>query len=88
VALATTDLWDGRARSLQVTDAVNGWVRVRAVVTAADAGHLFDLRCHVREHLVGWIRDHGPGMPKRRVSVVEEAESSRRDGRLDRLHAG
>ena len=87
-ALATTDLWDGRTRSLQVTDAVNGWVRVRAVVTAADAGQLFDLRCHVREHLAGWIRDHGAGMPKRRVEVVPDATAGSRDERFERLHAG
>ncbi len=38
VALATTDLWDGRAKVLQVTDAVGGWVRVRALVTARGRG--------------------------------------------------
>lgn len=71
VALAGTDLWDGRAKVLQVTDAVGGWVRVRALVTASDAGRLFDLRCHVREHLVGWIRDRGAGVPRQRVTVLD-----------------
>jgi hypothetical protein len=32
-----TDLWDRRVSVLQVTDAVNGFVRVRALVSAADA---------------------------------------------------
>ncbi|GAA1157969.1 mechanosensitive ion channel family protein [Nocardioides aquiterrae] len=72
VALSTTDLWDGRAQVLQVTDAVGGWVRVRALVTASDAGRLFDLRCHVREHLVGWIRDNDAGVPRQRVEMVRD----------------
>lgn len=66
--LDDTDLWDGRARTLQVTDAVGGLVRVRALVTAEDAGALFDLRCHVREHLVRWLRDT-PGTPRARVRI-------------------
>jgi small-conductance mechanosensitive channel len=73
VALAATDLWDGRAHVLQVTDAVGGWVRVRVLVTASDAPRLFDLRCHVREHLVGWIRDHDAGVPRQRVEMVDPA---------------
>ena len=47
-----TELWDGRTKVLQVTDAVGGLVRVRVLVTATDAATLFDLRCHVREELV------------------------------------
>ena len=59
-ALETTDLWDGRVSVLQVTDAVGDSMRVRALVSAVDAPHLWDLRCFVREHLVAWIRDHHP----------------------------
>jgi hypothetical protein len=47
--LAENDLWDGRRGVLQVTDAVGGVVRVRIVVSASNAGALFDLRCAVRE---------------------------------------
>ena len=36
--------WDGRVGVLQVTDAVEGLVRVRMLVSAPDAGQLFDLR--------------------------------------------
>lgn len=71
-ALGATDLWDGRAKVLQVTDAVGGWVRVRVLVTAQDAPSLFDLRCHVREHLVRWVRDHAEaGLPRQRLELVE-----------------
>ncbi len=74
--LQGTDLWDRRAQTLQVTDAVGGVVRVRALVTAADAGRLFDLRCLVRERLVAWVRDHGFGLPRQRVEMLGEDEPS------------
>jgi hypothetical protein len=80
VALAGTDLWDGRFQNLQVTDAVGGWVRIRVLLTAGDASKLFDLRCHVREHLVRWVRDHDAGLPRQRVQVVGEPEPADRTG--------
>ncbi|MBQ1073831.1 mechanosensitive ion channel [Micromonospora sp. C31] len=65
-----TELWDGRVCVLQVTDATGGTVTVRALVSAADAGSLWDLRCLVREHLVAWIRDHRPtAMPRMRTEI-------------------
>jgi small-conductance mechanosensitive channel len=62
------ELWDGRVGVLQVTDAVGSVVRVRALVSAENAGALFDLRCHVRERLVVWLqREHGYGLPRLRL---------------------
>ena len=65
-----TELWDGRVCVLQVTDATGGTVQLRALVSAADAGSLWDLRCLVREHLVAWVRDHRPtAMPRMRTEL-------------------
>ncbi|MEO3820825.1 mechanosensitive ion channel family protein [Plantactinospora sp. B24E8] len=65
-----TELWDGRTCVLQVTDAVGGVVRLRALVSAGDAPRLWDLRCLVREHLVGWLRDQRPtALPRLRTEV-------------------
>jgi hypothetical protein len=58
--LETSELWDGRVCVLQVTDAVQGQIRLRALVSASDAPSLWDLRCLVREHLVAWVRDEQP----------------------------
>jgi hypothetical protein len=70
-----TELWDGRTKVLQVTDAVAGLVRVRALVTATDAARLFDLRCHVREELVSWVQvQDTDGLPRQRVELVEHEE--------------
>lgn len=59
--LRSNELWDGRTGVLQVTDAVDGYVRVRMLVSAANAGLLFDLRCHVREGMVKWLQRTQPG---------------------------
>jgi small-conductance mechanosensitive channel len=70
--LADTGLWDGRVKVLQVTDALAGYVRVRVLVTAKDAPTLFDLRCHVREQLIGWMQRHDEdGLPRQRTELVE-----------------
>ncbi|MDR5698748.1 mechanosensitive ion channel family protein [Agromyces aerolatus] len=79
--LERTDLWDGRAKVLQVTDAVGGLVRVRVLLTAADAGTLFDLRCFVREELVHWVqRAHPESAPAQRVLVHEGAAATDASG--------
>jgi small-conductance mechanosensitive channel len=82
--LAESDLWDGRRGVLQVTDAVGGVVRVRIVVSAPNAGALFDLRCAVREGMVDWVR-RSRVLPTQRIENAEPASDpeSRRDGEGD-----
>jgi small-conductance mechanosensitive channel len=73
--LADTDLWDQRVAVLQVTDAVGGFVRVRALASAVDAPTLFDLRCYLREGLVAWLRHQEPaGLPRTRLETVLPSE--------------
>lgn len=70
--LAGTDLYDGRASVLQVTEATGGLVRVRILVTAKDAPTLFDLRCIVREAMVSWVQSTMPSaLPVQRVMMTE-----------------
>jgi small-conductance mechanosensitive channel len=76
-AVERSDLWDGRVSVLQVTDATGAAgatgtaIRLRALVSAADAPRLWDLRCEVREHLVAWVRDHHPtALPHTREEIT------------------
>ncbi len=72
VVLDGTALWDRRVSVLQVSAATDGFVRVRILVSAADAGSLFDLRNYVREQLVEWVQLESPGaMPRTRVLMVD-----------------
>jgi hypothetical protein len=79
--LAESDLWDGRRGVLQVTDAVGGVVRVRIVVSAPNAGALFDLRCAIREGMVDWVQ-RTRVLPTQRIESAETAPepTSRRNG--------
>lgn len=74
--------WDGRAWGLQVTDTTPSTVELRALVTAKDAGELWDLRCEVRERLVAYVAEHHPyALPRVTTAPPEEAsEEGRRDG--------
>lgn len=68
--LEDSPLWDERTNVLQVTEAVGGTVRIRALVSAYDAPTLWDLRCVVRESMVTWLRQHhGDAVPRTRVSM-------------------
>jgi small-conductance mechanosensitive channel len=79
--LERTELWDKRTKVLSVTDAVGGLVRVRVLVTAADAGTLFDLRCFVREELVHWVqRTHPEAAPAQRVLLQAGASTDASSG--------
>lgn len=68
--------WDGRVVNLQVTDASERAIALRALVSAADAGRLWNLRCRVREQLAAIIaNEHGAGLPKLRVSGVDPTQA-------------
>jgi hypothetical protein len=70
-AVESTDLWDGRVSVLQVIEATGHAMQLRALVSAADAPKLWDLRCFVREHLVTWLRDAHPGsLPRMRAEMT------------------
>ncbi|PFG40243.1 small-conductance mechanosensitive channel [Georgenia soli] len=72
--LAATDLWDGRVGILQVQDATNGVIRIRALVSGKDATSLTDLKYYLREALVDWVQTNAPyALPRSRYEhdVVE-----------------
>ncbi|HLH11027.1 MAG TPA: mechanosensitive ion channel domain-containing protein, partial [Methylovirgula sp.] len=45
-------LWDGRVVNLQVTDASEHSIQIRALATARNSQDVWDLRCEIREKLV------------------------------------
>ncbi len=68
--LKGTPLWDGRVQGVQVTNLTADGVEVRVLVSAADGGKLWDLRCHVREKLLTWLQSAGrPHLPIERVEL-------------------
>jgi small-conductance mechanosensitive channel len=53
-------LWDGAVAGVQMTDAKEGTVEIRVLVSARNSPQLFDLRCNVRERLVAWLQTAYP----------------------------
>jgi small-conductance mechanosensitive channel len=52
--------WDRRVCLLQVTDANDRSMQLRALVSSTDSGRNWDLRCHVREGLINYVQTHHP----------------------------
>ncbi len=67
---AAPQLWDQRVCVLQVVDSSERAVQLRALVSSADSSRNWDLRCHVREHLIGFIaREHPHCLPQLRADL-------------------
>ncbi len=54
------ELWDGRVIVLQVTDASEKSLQLRVLVSSQDSSRNWDLRCHLRESLIGFIQRQYP----------------------------
>jgi small-conductance mechanosensitive channel len=68
--------WNGDVVNLQVTDAKERTMELRAIMSANSSGAAFDLRCEVREGLIAFLqREHPGALPRERneVSVTERA---------------
>jgi hypothetical protein len=70
--------WDKRVCVVQVTETTEQTMEVRILVSAADAGKLFDLRCRVREEMITWLaREHPAALPRvRQINEASEKASS------------
>lgn len=67
----STPKWDGRAVALEVTNATEKTITLRALVSANNSGNLWDLKCFVREHLIKFINQHYPDkLPKTRTEIT------------------
>ncbi len=75
--LEANHLWDRRVCVLQVTDAKDHTIELRALVSAADASILWDLRCAVREALIRFLQERYPEhLPRTRADVRHWSETN------------
>ena len=66
--------WDREVCAVQVTEATERTMALRALVSAADASLLWTLRCSVREKLIDFIRREYPGsLPRFRAELGAQA---------------
>jgi small-conductance mechanosensitive channel len=73
--LGRSQLWDGRVQSVQVTDVSNSAITVRILVSARNSNDLWDLRCYLREAVLGFLRE-----PKSKASWAPGPDGKERKG--------
>jgi len=70
-------LWDRRKKNLQVTDIKERTLELRALMSAANASNLWDLRCQMREMLINYIQLTYPeSLPQIRLPQVRLGENA------------
>jgi small-conductance mechanosensitive channel len=73
--LEASDLWDKKAWGLQVTDATEKTMQLRALMSAANGSRLWDLRCYIREGMIRYIESQHPeSLPLARQENLEPAK--------------
>ena len=70
-------LWDGRVANLQMWEADERGVQLRALVSAHNAGATSDLRCEVREKLIDFLqREYPHALPPHPPEAIVEGMSA------------
>jgi small-conductance mechanosensitive channel len=68
--LGTSRYWDRKVNVLQVTDAKEHTLEIRALASAANASLAWDLRCEIREKLITFVQQNYPdSLPRLRASL-------------------
>jgi small-conductance mechanosensitive channel len=77
--LAQSPLWDGDTAALQVTDTRDQYMVVRAIMSARNASDAFDLRCEVREKLIGYMKTNSPeSLPRFSIDYIKSGSADAR----------
>jgi small-conductance mechanosensitive channel len=65
-----TDKWSGTVCVLQVVEATEQSMQLRALADAPDAGTAWDLRCYIRENLIKFLQERYPqSLPRVRAEL-------------------
>lgn len=68
--LEESALWDRKAKVLQVTDSTEKTMQIRLLMSARNSPQTWDLRCEVREKMLGFIQKNYPeSLPKLRAEL-------------------
>ncbi len=73
--VSESPLWDKRVCGLQVTNLSEKTMEIRCLMSSADSGKSFDLRCLVREKMIDFVKVHyAQALPTMRVETRSEAD--------------
>jgi len=75
--VTASPLWDGNVVKLQVIEARENTLELRAIASARTSSDAFDLRCEIREKLIDWMQREIPAaLPRTRQEVVAAEKRS------------
>lgn len=79
--LEGSDLWDGKVWNVQVTNASERTMELRALMSARSSGDAWDLRCLVREKLIDFLqREYPQSLPVLRAQLNSDPAYSGSSG--------
>ena len=69
--VTTSPLWDGNLVKLHVTEADAQSMQLRVIASARSSGDAFELRCEIREKLIGFLQSELPqALPRQRQQTL------------------
>jgi small-conductance mechanosensitive channel len=78
-------LWDGQVIKLQVTDAKEGSMELRALMSVRSSADAFELRCEVREQLIAFLQTEYPNaLPHQRTETLFRQQDAADQGARER----
>jgi len=70
-ALRESTYWDGKVEVVHVTDCTEKAMQIRLLMSAANSPDAWELRCEVRERLIGYLQRHHPqSLPRIRFETA------------------
>lgn len=70
--VASSPLWDRRVVNVQVTDFRQTCLELRILASASDSRRTFDLRCAIREQIIGYLQaEHPACLPRHRAELTD-----------------
>jgi small-conductance mechanosensitive channel len=73
-------LWDKRVAKIQVTNATEKTIEIRALISAENSSNAWELRCLVREKLLDFMqRNYPAGLPRIRLETNKEDDTKKTD---------
>ncbi len=71
-----TDLWNGEVVNMQVTEACDNTIEVRALASAGTSPEAWDLRCYLREEMLAWLQNEHPyALPRMRAEAAVDPDA-------------
>jgi small-conductance mechanosensitive channel len=75
--LEESPFWDKKVNVLQVTDAKQNCIELRALMSAKDSPNAWELRVNIREKLIEFLQKNYPeSLPKNRILIEESGTNN------------